>query len=202
MGLISNGTTLFDNGSMASGLGGSMVLIKKQTASSSSTISFVHGTANVDLSSYKEYMFTFNNIHPSTNATFLTFQGSTNTGSSYGVTITSTAFYAKNGESSGSELDYNGSADLVQSTSFQRISQGIGNGSDESCSGYLYLFNPSSTTFVKSFIARTSNYQSSDAIYDQYTSGYLNTTSSIDAIQFKFSSGNIDAGDICLYGIA
>jgi hypothetical protein len=204
MGLISNGTTLFDNGSMASGLGGSMVLIKKLTASSSSTLSFVDGASSVVLdSTYKEYLITFNNIHPATNTTYLTFQGSTDTGSSYGVTITSTAFYARFSEGgSGAEFDYNGSADLAQSTSFQRISQGVGNGNDESCSGTLQIFAPADTTFMKHFIARMPTYQSSDYIYDQYTAGYFNTTSAVDAIQFKMSSGNIDAGDICLYGIA
>jgi len=31
--------------------------------------------------------------------------------------------------------------------------------------------------------------------------GYFNTTSAIDAIQFKMATGNIATGDICLYGI-
>ena len=183
--------------------GTSMVLIKTLTASSSSTLSFVDGSSDVVLdNTYPVYMFKFINIHPATNTTYLTFQGSTDTGSSYGVTITSTAFYARLAEGdSGAELDYNGSADLAQSTSFQRISQGVGNGNDESCSGKLFLFNPSSTTFVKHFTARMPTYQASDYIYDQYTAGYLNTTSAIDAIQFKMSSGNIDAGTIKLYGI-
>jgi len=204
MGLISAGSTIFDAGSMSAGFGGSMVFIKKLTASSSGTLSFVDGASSVVLdNTYKEYLFTFKDIHPATNTAYLTFQSSTDTGSSYGVAITSTAFYSRQIESGGNtELDYNGSADLAQGTGFQRLSQGVGNGGDETCSGTLHLFNPSSTTFAKHFIARMSNYQSGDYIYDQHTAGYINTTSAVDAIQFKFSSGNIDAGDICLYGIA
>jgi hypothetical protein len=59
MGLISNGTTIFDNGAMASGFGGNMVLVSSATASASATIDFTLG-------SYKEYQFYFVNIHPAT----------------------------------------------------------------------------------------------------------------------------------------
>jgi len=202
MAIISNGTTIADAGAFSVNLG-SMVHIKTLTASSSSTLSFVDGSSDVVLdSTYPIYKFEFINCHPATNTAYLTFQGSTDTGSSYGVTITSTAFYARQIEGGGNtEIDYNGSADLAQSTSFQRISQGVGNGNDESCSGTLQIFNPSSTTFVKNFIARMPTYQSSNYIYDQYTAGYFNSTSAIDAIQFKFSSGNIDSGKIKLFGI-
>ena len=182
---------------------GALTHIKTLTASSSATLSFVDGSSDVVLdSTYPIYKFEFINIHPETNTKYLTFQGSTDTGSSYGVTITSTAFYARQIESGGNtELGYNGSADLTQSTSFQRISQGVGNGNDECCNGYLYLFNPSNTTFVKHFMARMPTYQASNYIYDQNTAGYFNTTSAIDAIQFKMSSDAIDAGTIKLYGI-
>ena len=199
MAVISNGTTLIDNGTLDAAVPtGKMTLISEQTASSSATIDF---TSGID-STYESYVFKFINIHPATDTAYLTFQGSTNTGSSYGVTITSSAFYARQIESGGNtELSYNGSADLAQSTSFQRLSQGVGNGNDESCSGTLQIFSPANTTFVKHFIARMPTYQSSNYIYDQYTAGYFNSTSAIDAIQFKFSSGNIDDGIIKMYGI-
>ncbi len=92
--------------------------------------------------------------------------------------------------------------DLAQSTSFHNLHNGVGNENDECASGYLHLFNPSSTTFVKHFISRFQVNHKSDISYDMYSAGYFNTTSAIDEIQFKMSSGNIDAGDICLYGIA
>jgi hypothetical protein len=199
MAVVSGGTTLIDNGALDAGVPtGSLILLSTQTASASANISF---TSGID-STYDSYVFKFINIHPATDTAYLTFQGSTNTGSSYGVTITSTAFYARQTESgTNTELDYNGSADLAQSTSYQRISQGVGNGNDETCSGELFIYNPSSTTFVKHFMGRMPTYQSSDYIYDQYTAGYFNSTNAIDAFQFKFSSGNIDDGIIKMYGV-
>ena len=181
---------------------GSMVLIKEQTASSSSTVSFVDGSSDVVLdNTYPIYKFEFINIHPSTAEEFM-FQGSTNTGSSYGVTITSTAFQAYHQESgASSSLGYAGSSDLAQSTSFQRLSTATVNANnDDSLAGELFIYAPSSTTFVKHFMART---QSPDInfAYDNYIAGYFNTTSAIDAIQFKMDSGNIDSGTIKLYGI-
>ena len=183
---------------------GSMVFIKKLTASSSSTLSFVDGSSDVVLdNTYKEYLFTFKNIHPSANdATGPDFQGSTDSGSSYGVNITSTFFRTSHDESgSSADVQYQASLDLAQSTNFQNLGQLIGNDNDQSASGFLHLFNPSNTTFVKHFIARLNVYHASDKTRDCFTSGYFNTTSAIDAIQFKMQSGNIDAGDICLYGI-
>jgi len=167
---------------------GSMIFIKKLTASSSGTLSFVNGSSDVVLdSTYKEYVFTFKNIHAATDGQQFRFQTSTDGGSSYGVTLTSTYFNAYHKED-GSEqaLGYiTGSGD---------------NENDSGISGFMNLFNPASTTFVKHYIARTINDPSTYA-QDEFTAGYFNTTSAINAVQFKFASGNIDAGDICLYGI-
>ena len=182
---------------------GSMVFIKKLTASSSATLSFVDGASSVVLdNTYKEYLFTFNNIHPATNNTQFQFQGSTDSGSNYNVTMTTTFFQAQHSEAgSGTALSYKTGADQAQGTSFQQLSADVGNENDECFSGKLRLFNPSSTTFVKHFISRCSTYAGIDYMVDTYAAGYFNTTSAIDAAQFKMSSGNIDAGDICLYGI-
>ena len=183
---------------------GSMVFIKKLTASSSSTLSFVDGASSVVLdNTYKEYLFTFNNIHPETNKVYFTFQGSTDSGSNYNTTATTTLFSAYHFENdAASELAYRSTDDQAQSTNFINIAQRVGNDNDQSISGSLQLFNPSSTTFVKHFISRTSTYNADDILFDVHTAGYFNTTSAIDAVQFKLASGNIDAGDICLYGIA
>ena len=183
---------------------GSMVFIKKLTASSSGTLSFVNGASSVVLdSTYKEYVFTFKDIHPASDGKILTFQGSTNTGSSYGVTITSTFFLAEHNEDdSSAQLTYASGSDLTQSTSYKYLSVTTSNGADSCVTGHLRLFNPSSTTFVKHFIGRTNTMSNSLRSAEADTAGYFNTTSAIDAIQFKFDSGNIDAGDICLYGIS
>ena len=188
---------------------GDMVFIKKVTASSSGTVSFVDGSSDVVLdNTYKEYLFTYNNIHPSADQPNFTFQGSTNSGSSYGINITSSVFNAYHSESdSEATLEYSGGSDLAQSTSYQRLVTEVNNANDGSVSGMLHLFDPSNDTFVKHFIAKSQGYSDASGVtenpysWNMYIGGYFNTTSAIDAIQFKFTSGNIDAGDICLYGI-
>ena len=182
---------------------GSMVFIKKLTASSSSTLSFVDGSSDVVLDdTYKEYLFTFNNIHPETDNTILKFNASVDSGSNYNVTKTTTSFDAFHSEADdAAQIGYNTSHDLAQSTAAQTLLRDIGNANDESASGYLRLFNPSSTTFVKHFISTGNSHQHQSISVNQYNAGYFNTTSAIDAIQFSMSSDAIDAGDICLYGI-
>ena len=183
---------------------GNLILIKTQTASSSASISFVDGASSVVLdNTYKEYIFYFNNIHPATNSANLQFQASTNTGSSYGIAITSSYFQAQHAEDdSEAALEYDGGQDLAQSTNFQTIlGKEVGNGNDNSTSGFMHLFDPSNTTFVKHFISRGNCLDAGPMTRDGYAAGYVNTTSAIDAIQFKMSSGNMDAGTISLYGV-
>ena len=182
---------------------GKLTLIKEQTASSSSSISFVHGSSDVVLdSTYPIYLFKFINIHPATNFTHLSFQANASGGSGYNETITSTMFVANHKEDdSSTNLAYEGDGDLAQGTGFQSIIHAIGNGNDECGSGYLHIFNPSSTTFVKHFIANTNTYTDDDRSQNNFSAGYINTTSALDAFQFKMSSGNIDSGTIKLYGI-
>jgi len=178
---------------------GSLILLSTQTASASASISF---TTGID-STYKEYMFIFNNIHPSTDAVYLNFNLSTDGGSNYNVTKTTTIFRAQHTENdAGYVLDYLTANDLAQSTSYQNISFQFGFDNDQSCSGYLHLFNPSSTTYVKHFISNC-NYchTDSEASGNTYMAGYGNTTNAINAIDFKMSSGNIDAGTIQMFGV-
>ena len=205
MGLISNGTTIFDAGALDSGLAkGSMTFIKKLTASSSANLAFVNGSSNVVLdSTYKEYIFTFKNIHPQTDSKKFRINFSVDGGSNYGVATTSTAFFARHNEAdSNTALSYDASFDLAQSTSPQNLNNDVGNDNDQCDGGMLHLFNPASTTFVKHFISRVSTSQATNYHYDMHYAGYVNTTSAITAVKFDMASGNIDAGDICLYGIA
>ena len=182
---------------------GSMTLIKTLTASSSATLSFVDGSSDVVLdNTYPVYMFKFVNIHPATDNTDFQFNMSIDSGSNYNVTKTSNFFAAYNFENdSDAALNYQSQRDLAQSTAFQILDYGVGNGNDESCSGFLKIFNPSSTTFVKQFISQFSSYNYQSENDNQLCAGYGNTTSAVDAIQFKMSSGNIDSGTIKLYGI-
>ena len=176
---------------------GNLKLITTSTASSSATISF---TSGID-STYKEYLFIFNSIHAASNE-YLTFNLSADSGSNYNVTKTTTMFNAYHNEGdSGAGIQYRTDDDLAQSTDFQRLRAGrLGTGNDECFAGTLRLFNPSSTTFVKHFIAEVSNLENA---YEGHTfiAGYGNTTSAVDAIQFKMSSGNIDAGTIQMFGV-
>ena len=183
---------------------GNLILIKTITASSSASISFVNGASSVVLdSTYKEYIFLFNNIHPATDGANLQFQVSTNTGSSYGIAITSSYFYGQHAEdASEAALEYDGGQDLAQGTGFQTIlGKEVGNGNDESASGFMHLFDPSNTTFVKHFISRGNCQDAGPMSRDAFAAGYVNTTSAVDAVQFKMSSGNMDAGTIALYGV-
>jgi len=178
---------------------GTLTLIQKQTASSSATISF---TSGID-STYKEYIFYFVNIHPQTDDVGFMFNLSTDGGSNYNVTKTTSYFNAFHNESDSlTSLQYSGSYDLAQSTGNQYLANdSIGNDNDQCASGFLHLFNPSSTTFVKHFIARVNHTHENQFTVDQYIAGYGNTTSAVDAVRFSMESGNIDSGDILLYGV-
>jgi hypothetical protein len=177
---------------------GSMTLLQTQTASSSSTIDF---TSNID-STYDSYVFKFYNMHPATNDVILTFNGSTDSGSNYNVTKTTTFFVARHSESGSSNFGYIDNRDEAQSTSAQKLNYDVGNLDDEDVCGTLTLYNPSSTTFVKHFVSRAVGNGQAEECHDSYVSGYFNTTSSIDAVRFQMSSGNIDSGVIKLYGIS
>jgi hypothetical protein len=178
---------------------GNMVLISSQTASASASISF---TTGLD-STYKEYQFYFINMHPSNDDIDFEFNVSTDGGSNYNVTKTTTLFFSYHNEGDTlNELTYSTGRDLAQSTGFQDLGISIGNDNDESCSGSLTIFNPASTTYVKHFISNVHLYDHSvGGSRNVFVAGYANTTSAINAIQFKMSAGNIDDGTILMYGI-
>ena len=179
---------------------GNLVHIATQTASSSSSINF---TSGID-STYKEYIFYFVDIHPATDNTGFMFNMSIDGGSNYNITKTTTNFRAFNDEGSGSGvLRYETTSDLAQSTAFQDMTREDGsNDDDHNCVGYLHLFNPSDTTFVKHFIITTNSTHEADYSHQNFIAGYANTTSAINAVQFKASSGNIDSGQILLFGLS
>ena len=182
---------------------GSLVPIKTLTADNSANLSFVHGTDGVVLdSTYPIYKFEFINIHPATDSTEFSV-GFRDGDTAYDAVKTTTAFVAVHNEAD-SEAALNnrsGNEGLAQNTGFHVLNLNMGNGNDESLSGELTLFNPSSTTFVKHFIATTQYYQDGDASLNYYIAGYNNVTAAIDGVQFKMNSGNIDSGKIKLYGI-
>jgi len=175
-----------------------LVLISTFTSDGSdATASF---TSGID-STYKEYLFVFNNIHAETDDKHLTFQTSTNGGSSYGVTLTNTNFSARLREDDGyNALAYTDN-DVAQGTGFAVIGEGFGNANDCSGSGFLRLYNPSSTTFVKHYVSQVQYMNFQPASVSYFTAGYFNTTSAINAVQFKMVSGEIQGGTIDLFGV-
>ena len=178
---------------------GKLKLISSQTASNSASISFTTGLN----STYKVYKFVFSNIHPRTDAVNFQFNLSTDSGSNYNVTKTTTVFNPIHFENDTvASLDYSTSTDLAQSTAYQRLvgDSQAGNGADESFCGSLTLFNPYSTTYVKHFMSIFNSYTYDNYTINDYLAGYGNTTSAVNAIQFKMSSGNFD-GTIKMYGV-
>ena len=176
---------------------GNLKFISKQTASSSANVSITSGIN----STYKEYIFYFNNIHPASQS-FLGFNFSTDGGSNYNAVKTSTNFRAYHSEANATNLEYKDGDDIQQGTGLVLTAGNLGNASDESSSGYLHLFEPSSDTFAKHFIFRSSSVSSAPASFDCYVAGYVNTTSAVNGVEFKMSSGNIDSGEITLFGVA
>ena len=179
--------------------GGLNLLATNTITSGVSSSSF---TSNID-STYDTYMFKFINMHPATDNVDFKFNGSVDGGSNYNVTKTTSIFFGYHDEDgSPSALSYVAGYDLAQSTSDQLIMENLGNSNDESGSGTLFLFSPSSDTFVKHFMVVTNGYASYNYSQNYYTAGYFNTTSAINAMTFKMSSGNIDSGVIKMYGLS
>ena len=203
MAIISNAVTIADAGAFSVGLG-SMTLIKTLTASSSSTLSFVHGASSVVLDgTYKEYVFKFNNIHSGNNDVLFSV-GFRDGGSNYDASKVTTLFQSEHNEDDSGQVapTMAGGGDILHNeTGFQVMTRNMGSGNDECMSGELHLYDPSNTTFVKHFINRGQTEGYTNYAHGSYVAGYFNSTSAIDAVQFKFNSGNIDAGTVTLYGI-
>ena len=191
------------NLSSVSGFGDALVLLDSDTASDDASISF---TSGID-STYKEYIFKFINIHPVTDAVNFTFQCSIDGGSNYNVETTTTTFRAYQFENNAVQnINYVTGTDQAQGTAYQVIGPAIGNPAKSSGSGELHLFNPASTTYIKNFYQIGNVYRlDSGVAYPEtnewFTAGYFNDTNHINAISFKMSSGNIDAGTIKMYGV-
>jgi hypothetical protein len=176
---------------------GNMVLLSSQTASNSASISFTTGIN----STYKEYQFYFIDIHPRTDGADFVFNGSTDSGSNYNTTKTTTCFNAYNDQAGAFQgTGYVSSIDQAQSTAFLPLSDDVGNLADESTAGTLTLFNPASTTYVKQFISNVNQVNAGRISNNIFVAGYMNTTSAVNAVQFKFDTGNFD-GTILMYGI-
>ena len=204
MAFISNGTTMVDAGAFSASLG-SMVHIKTLTASNSGDLTFIDGSSSVVFdSTYPIYQFVYTNIHLATNGQYLSFQTDTGTNTSFNQTITSSVFKAYHKEDGGAAaLGYDNGSDQQTQTSFQRLSSDLISDNDASISGSIMIFNPSSSTYTKHFIAETHTMVDGSPPYSEirYYAGYFDTTTALTRIRFKSTSGNIDAGTIKMYGL-
>ena len=197
---VSNGSGVVS--SVRAGIGGADKLLSTQTASNTTTIEF---SSTFITSAYKEYVFKWINIHPVNDGAggFIVYV-STNNGTDWDtVNVTSTLFVGAHAENN-SEVElaiYTGYC-LSQSTDAQHTLSNIGNANEENGCGEYHLFNPASTTYVKQFYSVGNTKQSNNYTSNQFAGGYYNTTTAINAVKFRMSSGNMEAGTIKLYGIA
>jgi len=182
------------------------LLTTVNVSSSTSTVSF---TSSID-STYNSYLFKFIDIHPASEYGHLQFQADTGTNTNYNQTITSSSWTATNNEGDTEAIiNYQTGSDQAQGTAFQYISDQLEADNDSCLAGTLHIFNPSSTTFVKHFIAKTHFHQSDPSARTYFVAGYINTTTAITRFQFKIlgtsggagNSNTIDFGTIKMYGV-
>ena len=173
---------------------------------SDSAIEHIHGERSgvaVFDSTYSAYCFKFVNIHPSNDNVDFKFNASVDSGSNYNVTKTSTIFDSGHDEAEAfsAALDYDTGADLAQSTSGKRIARGVSSDSDHGVCGEFWVFNPSSTTFVKHWWSTVTANDRNNFSYHTFGQGYLNTTSAVNGVIFSFDSGTLQTGNIRVYGL-
>ena len=195
MPLGANKVTLFGVAGVSTG---DVVLLSSQTASDSATLAVSSG---ID-STYSHYIFKFYNLHPQTDSVIFGFQVNGAGESGFNETITSTQFRTYKQEVGSSDgMSYHATAHQSQDTAYQPLAQQVGNDNDQSCVGTLTLWNPSSTTYFKHFTVEAHEYYNTDYAVRNFTAGYINNTTAIDEISFKFSSGNIQTGTIKMWGV-
>ena len=175
---------------------GAWTFISKSTASSSDDISITSGLDDT----YVQYLITCKDVHCSGDDSSFQWNGSIDAGSNYNVSKTMVAWKARHNEAD-SVASFVELQSLSNDAGFMHCVEGCGSDNDQAQAGYIHLFNPSSTTFVKHFLYDFSGYRHADTAVHILGGGYFNTTSDIDAVQFKMTSGTIDVGDFCLYGL-
>ena len=204
MAIISNGTTMLDAGSFSASLG-ALTFIKDITVSGASNATLVHGTSSVVFdSTYPIYILKYINVFSSTGQNIA--MNFTTDGTNFNATMTTTAFVNEHSENDSdvARTDYSESYDIAQSTDqivFNVNKGGLENASDASASGEIYIFNPSSTTFVKHFISRANSLSEYPGSTDNHVSGYVNTTSAVTGMRFHVVSSGTLSGTFLLYGL-
>ena len=177
-------------------------LVKISSTTISSGTSAVEFTSGID-STYNIYCFRFVSLHCDTDDKDLVFNFSTDAGSSYSVAKTGSGHHQYMNEADGSDLGLAISSIFSSQavTGTIKIGHSLGTDNDQACSGEFWLYNPSSTTFVKNYYSNIQNYHQSNFAQQYICQGYANTTSAITGIKFQMDTGNLDAGTITMYGV-
>ena len=164
----------------------------------SSSVDF---TSGID-STYKLYIFSFYDINPASDGAGFQFQVNASGQSGFNETMTTTYYLMRHEEDdSPAEWTQDASSDQASGTGYQTIAEGIGNGADESAAGYLYLFNPSDTTYIKHWWSRCNAYRLENMSVNIWVDGHFDVTAAIDEVSFKMSTGNFD-GTVKMYGVS
>ena len=171
---------------VSGGFGGPIALISSQTADDDSEIEFTSGIT----STYDHYMFKFYMINPATDSTNFYFYGSTDAGSSYGITKTTTFGPYSNvdsGNTSNSNYGYHDGKDVQSATGPHYLSYNTGNAAAECLSGELHIYDVASTSLVKNFYAVTTEWLAISYAGVNYTGGYFDTTTALTGFKFAMS---------------
>ena len=192
----------FTTSNSATGLGGAWTLIKTQTVSTSvAAVDFIHGTSSVVLDdTYETYLIVCCNMHPASSAPELRFHPGDG---DFTDSKTSCQWYQRMSYGDGSvAVAIEDSNDLEQGTGGQTVAVNVGNGNaTDSASGHIYLHGPGETdqykSFIYDFVSVTANEMEA-----MHGGSNIQITGAVDRFRIDFSSGNIDAGSVSLYGFS
>lgn len=176
-----------------------MTLLQTNELSSSASSEF---TSDID-NTYKLYIFKLIAIHPSADNAHVFFQVNASGESGYNEPSIATSFNSYHSEADATALGYDAGWDQTNTITGtgNHLLIKIGNDNDQTGSGELLLFNPSSTVYCTHWQFRGASHAGVDASYDNFQAGYFGTTAAITEVQFIASTGNLDAGTIKMYGV-
>ena len=178
--------------------GGAWTLIKSTTASTSSSIDFVHGTGGVVIdSTYQQYVIVCSSVVCGGGGVTMQFRVSDDGGTSFETSNYS--YHLSKGGSDGASEAYSAS----NSIGYIRMHEDLSSSAGTNWTGIVYLNDPSNSSLFtqvhwEGVSARsTSIYTRADT-----GAGAWNVVTAVNGIRFLPSGGTITSGRFTLYGIA
>jgi hypothetical protein len=174
---------------------GSRVLLASKTASNSTALAFTEFNNAV----YRWYEFELTHLIPATDGAFFLMRTSTNGGSSYDSGASDYAYGMAGTDSTSTTTDAsNANASIILTHS----TLGVGNAANEyGVSGFVKVLDPAATAYTE--IQHTINFWKDNGTQARISGGGARLAAAdVDAVQFRFSTGNITSGTIRMYGIA